>query len=151
MCERYSWIMIDGKAVFLTAHDVYHTKRGRELRKHTPSSDDWHGHGAIRWYEGIPNKKGVDRECTDFSSPRNFPPELALAIKDGKMWGFGITKKMVCMLRKSARAEYNKAYSTARAECEKACSTAYAKYNKACSTAWAKLWSDPKNRIRAWR
>jgi hypothetical protein len=135
MCERYSWIEKDGHVLFLTPYDVFETERGRQLQKHTPSRKDWHGHGAIRWYYDLTG--GTNCECTDFSTPANFPPELASAIKDGRMWGFGITEEMLEMLTTAARAEYEKIQQAARAEYEKVQQAAWAEYEKIEQTAWA--------------
>jgi hypothetical protein len=111
MCERYSWIEKDGEAIFLTAYDVFDTKRGRELQKYTTCPSDWYGHGAIREYYGLVG--GSERECEDFTTPTNFPPELVAAIKAGRMWGFGITEPMLSMLTDAARELQAKAIAPA--------------------------------------
>ena len=103
MCEFISWINKDSKAIFLTGDDVFKTKRGRELQKYSKDPDDWLGHGAIRWYYNF--KGGVDKECTDFSSPDNFPSDIITAIKSGKMRRLGIAKDLLTI---SALAEYHK-------------------------------------------
>lgn len=128
MCERFSWIEKDGEVLFLTPYDVFETRRGKQLQKHTPSAEDWHGHGAIRWFY-LNLKGGVERECTNFSSPKNFPPELVKAIKAGQMWGFGVTDKMLVMLHKPAWAEYDKVHNA----------------------AFGKLFKKKANRIKAWQ
>ena len=161
MCERYSWIEKDGEVIFLTADDVFKTKRGKALQKHT-CQDDWYGHGAVRWYYHFTD--GIDRECTDFSTPKNFPAELVEAIKDGKMWGFGITEKMKAMLLAPAWAEYKKIQQSAWAEYEKIQKSAFswAKFMKLQPSAWAKyqktaqknfagLFKNPNNRKKCWR
>ena len=161
MCERYSWLNVDGKTVFLTARDVFHTKRGCELREYTPSRNDWYGHGAIRWYYDLPYTVGTEHECTDFLTPKNFPVEIVDAIKAGEMWEFGITDDMTVMLLKRARAEYgkaraeygkactkarNEAYNKVWPEYGKACNEAWAEYRKACNKAFMTLFTDPNNR-----
>ena len=92
MCDFISWKEIttaDGGAeiLFLTYEDIYNTKRGRELQKYT-TGDDFVGHGAIDFYYEL-NGKGINKECTDFSSPNNFPPVIADAIKAGKFYLLG--------------------------------------------------------------
>ena len=138
MCERYSWINRDGSVYFLTANDVFHTKRGKQLQQYSLRREDWHGHGATRWYYDFVD--GADRECTDFSTPSNFPKEIVKAIKAGDMWEFGITDDMHCMLLKTAYAKYHKIQKTA-----------LAKYLKIHQTAWASIWDNPKNRKKCWR
>ena len=193
MCDLCSWIEKDGKIVYLTADDVFRTKRGKELQRWDPNPYDWYGHGAIRWYYHF--KGGQEHECTNFSSPDNFPPALVEDIKKGKMFGFGISKDMRGMLLKPASAKYQKAedatyaeyrkaevaasakyqkargfplvgYGKARgaaqAECRKILGAAQAEYHKAEDAAFAEcrkargaalaeIFSDPKNRKKAWR
>lgn len=91
MCEFISWKEIktaDGsmELLFLTHDDIFNTSRGAELRQLT-TPEDFVGHGAIAFYYQIDANKGVDRECTNFSSPDNFPPEIVSALKAGKLWG----------------------------------------------------------------
>lgn len=145
MCEQFSWIEKDDNVIFLTSEDVFMTERGRDLQAYSLCPEDWHGHGAIRFFFNL--KGGVERECTDFSTPANFPPELAEAIKAGRMWRFGITEAMLRMLRPVARAEYAKVRSTARAKYDKVRSTAWAECDKVSSAAWAE---DDKVRSAAW-
>ena len=85
MCEFISWKeMPDGSIWFLTEKMIYHTKRGGELRRHT-TQEDWVGHGAIDFYYEDERFNGVQKECTDFSTPDNFPPEIVNAILAGEM------------------------------------------------------------------
>jgi hypothetical protein len=90
MCEFISWKEIKTKTgteiLFLTHDDIYNTSRGLELQKHT-TKDDFVGHGAIAFYYQIDANKGTNKECTDFSTPDNFPPEIVAALKSGRMWG----------------------------------------------------------------
>ena len=149
MCERYSWIEKDGNVLFLTPDQVYNSKRGRELRKHTKDPQDYHGHGAIRFYYNLEN--GKEKECEDFSTPDNFPPVLAEAIKSGIMWGFGITNEMLVILTQPARAEYEKIEQQALAEYKKIEQPARAEYEKIRQQAFSKIFADPQNRIECWR
>lgn len=34
MCERYSWLDIHGKIVFLTGRDIFHLSTGRRVQRH---------------------------------------------------------------------------------------------------------------------
>jgi hypothetical protein len=91
MCEFISWKEVKTASgteiLFLTHDDIFNTSRGIKLRKHN-GNNDLFGHGAIAFYYQISSDKGINRECTDFSSPDNFPPEIVAALKSGKMWGF---------------------------------------------------------------
>ena len=88
MCEFVSWVEHEDKLYYLTAN-LLNTKEGRALKKFlgTAYAEDITGHGAIERYFGI---KGVHRECTDFSSPKNFPAEIVKAMKSGAFRGIGI-------------------------------------------------------------
>jgi len=125
MCEFISWIEKDGKNYFLTSADLA-SKRGIELREHCGDDDDLVGHGALRWFYGG-FEGGVQRECTDFSTPLNFPAEIVEAIKAGKFRGMGCP---VGLLNDAARAEFDKIVDPARAECVKIVNAARAEYDK---------------------
>ena len=88
MCEFVSWVEHEDKLYYLTAN-LLNTKEGRALKKHlgTAYAEDIKGHGAIEHYFGI---KGKHCECTDFSSPNNFPAEIVKAMKSGAFRGIGI-------------------------------------------------------------
>ena len=149
MCEFISWKECKTKdekveILFLTAYDIYNTKRGEELQKHT-TPEDFVGHGAIDFYFEIESSKGTNNECTDFSTPDNFPPEIVTALKDGKFRGLGtpvdllneLGLEMYKKADQSARAEYEKARQTVLAEYKKADQSARAEYKKADQLAWA--------------
>ena len=80
--------------------------------------------------------RGVHKECTDFSSPANFPDEIVKAIKSGAFKGMGLCPEI---LNQSASAEYEKINESASAEYEKINQSAF----------WC-LVIDAKNRITAW-
>ncbi|MFA5154757.1 MAG: hypothetical protein WC554_19585, partial [Clostridia bacterium] len=75
MCQFVSWIELDRRVYFLSDKQLA-TTRGKALKKWTECDDDLKGHGAIRHYYHINNSNGIDRECSDFSTPDNFPPEI---------------------------------------------------------------------------
>lgn len=146
MCEFISWKEIktaDGGAeiLFLTHDDIFNTSRGAELRKYN-TLDDLTGHGAIAWYYYLPNNKSVDRECTDFSSPDNFPPEIVSALKAGKLWGLvdyfpeGLLCAPLYDDYKSMRDALYAVYKTKR---------------EALSNEQWELFTEPKNRAEVWR
>jgi hypothetical protein len=140
MCEFISWIETKDKGkktvFFLTGKQVFHTKRGKELRNYTKNYGDLVGHGAIRWYYELKYNVGTNKECTDFYSPENFPEDIVSAIKNGDMRGMGTPEGL---LAKAACAEWDKACAEcdkARAEWNKACAEwdkACAEWNKACA------------------
>jgi hypothetical protein len=60
------------------------------------------------------------RECEDFSTPDNFPPELVAAIKAGDMAEFGVTERMVAGLLSQKGKKRHKSKCKADAEWQKA-------------------------------
>ena len=157
MCEFVSWIEKDSEVVFLTGDDVFRSKRGKELQSYSGSSDDLYGHGSIRWYYNF--KGGQQRECTDFSSPSNFPKVIVDAIKNGSMRGLGLPRELLSKsayakyekIVRPALAEYDKIQQSAWAEYEKIKQSAYAEYNKIVQPAFWDLFADVKNRSEAWK
>ena len=134
MCEFVSWIEKDGKNYFLTSADLA-SKRGIELREHCGDDDDLVGHGALRWFYGG-FEGGVQRECTDFSTPLNFPAEIVEAIKAGKFRGMGCP---VGLLNDAAWAECVKIVDPARAERDKIVNAAWAEFDKIVDPARAEF------------
>ena len=157
MCQFVSWIEKDGAVLFLTGKQVYHTKRGKELRDYTKNTGDMVGHGAIRWFYEIDG--GKDIECTDFRSPSNFPAVIIEAIKGGEMRGMGtpnglLTRKAYAEYLKvcaAAYTEYLKVSAAAWAEYEKVRNAASAEYEKVIDAAFWDLFDDPRNRRKKWR
>ena len=168
MCHFISWIENNGEIQFLTANDVFNTKRGRELQKYCGDDIDYVGHGFIEFF--TETSGGIHKECTDFSTPKNFPEVIVAAIKAGAFAGLGTPEGL---LNKNAQTEYEKVYDAARTEYEKACNATWAEYNKVCKATWAecykvcdaayaeynkvrnevfwKLFSDTKNRAETWK
>jgi len=87
MCEFMSWVEKGDKVYFLTYDLIHNTPRGEIIQKRFPGYGEPLGHSPIRAYFGI--RGGEDKECTDFSTPDNFPEPIAEAIKNGEMRGFG--------------------------------------------------------------
>ncbi len=87
MCQFLSWIEKGDKVLFLTENQVYHTKQGK-LLKEWCNDYDLIGHGAIRFYYGLEQDEGKNKECTDFSTPSPFPAKIVKAIKGGQFKGF---------------------------------------------------------------
>ncbi len=125
MCEFISWIEKDGAVLFLTWNDLFTGERGRETREFYQDRHDWVGHGAIRFYYKLLENAGRNRECTDFSTPDNFPAEIVAAIRRGAMMDLAEPpEKLLC--------------DTAWAKYANVCEAAWAKYAKVCEAAWAK-------------
>ena len=103
MCEFVSWVEHEDKLYYLTAN-LLNTKEGRDLKKFlgTAYAEDIKGHGAIEHYFGI---NGKHHECTDFSSPNNFPAEIVKAMQAGAFRGIGIPD-VSRVLTKKAYADY---------------------------------------------
>ena len=153
MCEFISWIEYENKNYFLTDKDL-ESKEGKSLIKFLGSNfqEDIKGHGAIRIYLNGGNQElgeklqwGKERENTDLSSPDNFPPEIVLAIKEGRMSRIGMSldllndkgKEKYNKIKDQALAEYNKIKDPALAEYNKIIDQALAEYNKIKDQAWA--------------
>jgi hypothetical protein len=85
-----SWIEYQGKIYFLDDNKL-NTKEGRELLQYLGDRkyEDIPGHGAILHYYPELKHKGKDKECTDFSTPDNFPSKIVEAIKKGLFVNFG--------------------------------------------------------------
>ena len=132
MCEFISWKSYEGKNYYLTNEDL-ETKAGKELLKPEFVADIC-GHGAIEHYYPELKGKGSNEECSDFSSPNNFPKEIVKALKQGKLTKIGI---VLDILNDAGRQEYEKIEQSALAEYKKIQQPAYAEYEKIQQSAWA--------------
>ena len=163
MCEFISWIEYETQILFLTDADL-NTKKGKELTNYLGDKflEDIKGHGAIRFYYEIGDKRGHNKECTDFSSPDNFPSIIQAAIKKGKFSKIGKPVDIKQLLTSPALAEYNKIKDTAWAEYHKIEGPAWAEYNKIEDTALAEyhkiegpaFWKVARvriNRVECWQ
>ena len=155
MCHFISWIEYKDEVYFLDDTKL-NTKEGRELLK-AEYKDDLLGHGAIRHYYPELKDMGIDCECTNFSSPKNFPDEIVEVIKKGLFRGFSVC---VGILTKQAYAEYQKIQQQAcakyqkiqaYAEYQKIQQPAYAEYKKIEQPAFWDLAKQKKNRKRNWK
>ena len=182
MCDFISWIEYKGDVLFLTKKEL-ETNRGRALQKHLGGQfeNDVKGHGAIEWYYNLEPNSGTHKECTDFSSPDNFPNPIVSALKKGVFCGIGISEQLLTQtawaeyeenkqtawaeyvkIKQAALAEYEENKQPAWAEDEEIEQTAWAEYEENRQTAWAeyeeirqtafwKLFMSTKNRVPAWR
>ena len=142
MCERFSWIEKDGEVLFLTGSDVYDTAKGKKLQYCT-TPNDFYGHGAIRFYFDLSKSSGTNKECEDFSNPTNFPPELAKAIKAGKMAKFGVNEEMRGLLMPKARKIYDDTCDKARKIYDDTRAPARKIYDDTCAPA-QKIYDDTR-------
>ena len=149
ICEFVSWIKKDKKVYFLTGTQVFDSSKGEALRRWcaSPYEDDYAGHGAIRWFYGLEEREGVNRECSNFSAPKNFPAVIARAIKSGEMRGLGIPPGLHTP---AAQAEYDRVCAPALAEYGVYVVT-QAEYKHFKQAAFWDLFAKPENRIEAWR
>lgn len=161
MCDFVSWIEKDGTLWYLTTADIQ-SKRGKELMDYTQNRDDLKGHGAIRWFYDL--KGGIEKECIGFSSPGNFPAEIAEAIKQGKFsrW-FGAVPKGILRAPlyadyKAKRAPLYDDYEAKRAplyaDYEAKRDALHADYEAKRDALDCQAWLlaiDPENRADAWK
>ncbi len=146
MCHYCSWIEYEGKEYFLTNADLL-TKEGKKLL--APSvRDDLCGHGAIRSYYPELKNHGTNKECTDFSTQKNFPKAIAKALKAGQLSCIGIPEGV---LTAPAWEAYQKATAPAWEAYQKATATAGEAYQKVKATAFTNLVKQKKNRNKYWK
>ena len=151
MCEFVSWIASGDRVYFLTKKD-FATKRGMELRKYlgTRFTEDIMGHGAIRFFFELPNNKGRNEECTDFSDPSNFPLDIQDAIKNGQFEGIGIAEGILTvssLKRYYAKADATYADSLALQTAENG---QYSEYQAKCNSLFWSIAKVKRNRVKAW-
>ena len=158
MCDFISWIEKDGQVYYLTYRDIYNTRRGKELRNHCMSKDDLSGHGAIRYYYDN-FTGGAEKECTDFTTPANFPPEIVEDIKAGKFRGLGINKELLTApalkLYEETEAQALKLYKETKAPAwklyEETEAQAWKLYEETKAQAFWDIFKIVKNRKKLWR
>ena len=152
MCHLASWVMVKTQEkdinFYLTTKELKN-KRGAELKKHLGKryKEDVKGHGAIEWYFGI---KGKHVECTDFSTPDNFPKEIARDIKKG-LFNYTFSNDLLIMLTLKALAKYEKIIDRTWAEYKEIEGKALAEYKEIEGPAFWGIFKEPNNRIKAWR
>lgn len=143
MCEFISWIPKAKGNYFLTYHQIFETDKGKEVLEKTKG--DWWGHEAINLYYGLSDTERLHKECTDFSTPKNFPDDIVWAIKAGEMKGVFSTDILVMLSPKGKKEYENKCFASAEwskadAKLNKAdakLNKARAELNKACAE-WSK-------------
>ena len=148
MCEFISWVEHENTLYYLTAN-LLNTKEGRDLKKFlgTAYAEDIKGHGAIERYFGI---KGKHHECTDFSSPNNFPAEIVKAMKAGAFRGIGIPDASQ-VLTKKAYADYRSKRDALDADYRSKCDALDDDNKSKCDDLFLDIFMDKKNRAKAWK
>lgn len=145
MCDFISWINYEGKVYCLTNDDL-ETKDGKKLLLPAVIADLC-GHGGIRSYYPELAGKGTDCECTDFSTPKNFPQEIAFAIKKGKLSRFGFDLEL---FNQQGRDKYEAIDKPARDKYEAIEKLARDKYEAIGNPAFWKIFSIKKYRNKKW-
>ena len=176
MCLFISWIeMSNGDIKFLTGKQVFDTLRGKKLQREI-DKPDLIGHQAIRHYYRIPKGMGINGECSNFSTPTNFPIEIAQAIREGdilrlsdhsiyiyakqlltvvanKMWGEAIAPAYKA--REESKVLVDKAYKGAMTLAYKAREESKVLVDKAWEeamiAAFKIIFAIPENRNPVWR
>ena len=136
MCQFISWIEYEDEVLFLDDTKLS-TRDGRKLLK-PEFVADLKGHGAIRHYYPELKGRGVDRECSDFSTPNNFPKEIVNRINKGQMSRIGVCPKI---LTPSVRKKYDKIKQAARKEYDKIKHAAWKEYDKIEHAAWKEYYN----------
>ena len=138
MCDVMSWIEHRGTIKFLTGETITSDKFLKWAEEHKISRGDFYGHGTTRAWYRIDADDGGNEECTDFSTPSNFPGKIVEAIKSGLMRGVPFNIKGVRqLLSQPALADYEKIEQAALADYEKIRQAALADYEKIEQAAWA--------------
>lgn len=139
MSQFISWITWESEVYFLTSRDL-RTKEGRALRRCLGRRywSDIKGHGAIQEYYTFLKfgLHGTSVECSDFSTPDNFPPEIVKAVKQGRFIGIGVCPKI---LTRSAADEYEGLRRPAADEYEGLRRPAWAEFEKLEQSAWVEF------------
>jgi len=137
MCEFLSWIeMPNGELKYISNFEL-NTRDGAKLRKKLGDQfyDEIVGHGAIREYFGLESRRGKNCECNDFSTPDNFPLEIAKKIKNGEFSQLGIARQV---FKTITLEKYREIETRIRNEYEKAIIFALDKYGEIELSAWKK-------------
>ncbi len=138
---------------------MFHSPRGEALRNYTLSPDDYCGHGTIRAWYGIDAGDGIDKECTAFISPQNFPMPIVKALKKGAFRGLGMANDLLTtqawaeyrVIQQPVWAKYKAIEQQAWAEYEAIQQPALAKYQKIRQQAFWDLFAILENRAEVWR
>ena len=142
MCEFISAVKGTGKAgnnkwYYLT-HDLIHNTPTGQLLQQKYGGADLLGHSAIREYFALRDGWGENWECTDFSTPNNFPDEIVSAIKRGEFRGLGHPS---ALLTEPAEKLYNETIDTAWKLYEETIAPVRKLYEETLATAW-KLYNE---------
>jgi hypothetical protein len=189
MCEFLSCVKTQDKngkdKYYYLTHDLIHnTPRGEMIQKKYFGDGEVIGHTAIREYFEIRAGQGENWECTDFTTPKNFPAVIARAIKRGEFRGFGNPVGLLSFAvnakwnaeRDAVYAKWKAERDAVNAKWKPKSDAVFAKWNAERDAVYAKwkpksdavnakwnaerdavnaifweLFSDPKNRAKAWK
>jgi len=108
VCDFVSWLEDEKGNIYFATSNLLQTKEAKQLVKEMYDNNFYHedikGHGFLKAYwPELKNPKQC--ECTDLSSPKNFPAEIIKQIKLGNM-RFCLPKEPGQLLLKKASADY---------------------------------------------
>ena len=149
MCEFPSWVEAGGNVYFLTRAQV-DSPQGDILQRRFPGEGELIGHAAIRAYYDLDT--GVNKECTDFSKPDNFPLVIAKAIKNGEFRLFGTPKGL--LLCDAVGAKWQAEWNAVGAKWQAERNAVDAKWQAERDAVGANFWdlfAIPENRNSAWK
>ena len=95
MCQFLSWIEKGNKVYFLTSKQI-DSPKGEILKKRFRGEGELVGHAAIRAFYDIDD--GKECECSNFTTPANFPDILVRAIKRGDFRGMATPEGLLSKL-----------------------------------------------------
>ena len=148
MCEHVSWLYKGKKLLFLKDDEI-NTEKGQALLAHVVK-ENIIGHSACAEYFGVCQDDYEKGECTDFSSPKNFPPEIVEAIKQGKM-RHAIFPPWLEALTKAAYADYWAKLKPLNDDYNAKSKALYDDYNAKRKALFNAIWANPSNRKPEWR
>jgi len=133
MCEFISVIKKDTDYFYLTKDDL----KGKTFNKFKRYNKNWIvdicGHGAISFF--YPEVTGEHWECTDFSTPKNFPVCIVEDIKNGNFAGIGVCPEI---LNQGGLKKYNKIKQPEWEKYNEIDRAARKKYNEIIQAEWEK-------------
>jgi hypothetical protein len=127
-----------GNAYYCITDKVLMSKAGKKLSATEPNKGIW-GHDDIRIHYGISKRIGRNLEFSNFSSPVNFPCEIADALQAGRIT-YGMPPYPALMLSEKALDKHDDILKVA-----------WEQFERTSRTAFWELFSKPKNRNENWR
>jgi hypothetical protein len=164
VCEFLSAIKTKSKTgrdkwYFLTHDLIHNTPRGEIIQKKYKGDGELIGHSAIREYFELRSGTGENWECSDFSTPDNFPTVIVKALKRGEFKGFNVPAGLLLQTKRDAiDKEYQpkqdaiyKEYQTKRDAIDKEYQPKQDAIDKEYQDSLWDLFAIPENRVEVWR